>query len=100
MALRVGLLAAGGGFMLWRALEGRRAASTLEGSGAVLASRLALVWALVGVLALVTAATAALSLRPHRRGGTLRLGARAGDGAPVSDGSLPGSSTRPGPPRP
>ncbi len=99
MALRVALLAAGGAFMLWRALEGRRAASTLEGSDAVLASRLALVWALVGVLALVTAATAALSLRPRRRGGTLRLGSEPRHEAPASDGSPPGSSTRPGPPR-
>ena len=99
MALRVALLLAGGGFMLWRALEGRRALPTLEGSDATLASRLALVWALMGVLALVTAAMAALSLRPRRHGGALHLGTRThGRGAPT-EGSAPGPSSRPGPPR-
>lgn len=74
IALRVALLAVGGTYMLWRALEGRRALETLQGSDAVLASRLALIWALMGVLALVTAATAAFSLRRRRRRGTLQLG--------------------------
>jgi hypothetical protein len=74
LVLRVLLLAAGGAVMLWRAREAGRAAPALDGPGALLASRLALIFTLVGILALLTAATAALALRarPPRR--TLRLG--------------------------
>ncbi|GEJ56271.1 hypothetical protein [Anaeromyxobacter diazotrophicus] len=86
VALRAALLAAGGGFMLWRAAEARRAARALEGGEAALASRMALVWALVGALALLTAAAAALALRPRRRQKSLRLddlpGARGGGPRP------------------
>ena len=58
--------------MLARAWELHHAARGAD-SGALLGSRLALVWALVGALALVTAAGAALSLRRRRRRATLHL---------------------------
>jgi membrane protein implicated in regulation of membrane protease activity len=80
VALRAALLTLGGGFMLWRAFDARRAAQALEGADAALASRMALVWALVGALALVTAAAAALALRPRRRHRSLRLDDLPGGG--------------------
>jgi hypothetical protein len=80
VALRVALLATGGGFMLWRAVEAHRAAYTLEGADAALASRMALVWALVGALALLAAAAAALALRPRHRRKSLRLDDLPGGG--------------------
>lgn len=73
VALRAVLLAVGGAFMLWRAAEAHHAARTLAGAEAALASRLTLVWALVGALALVTAAGAALSLLPRRHRTSLGL---------------------------
>jgi hypothetical protein len=89
--LRVVLLAVGGAFMLWRALEGRRALESLRGSEAALASRLSLVWALMGVLALVTAATAAFALRPRRRRRPLELGSAPQD--PARPGAPPPRET-------
>ena len=56
LLLRVALLLVGGGFMVWRALETRSAALTQAGADWVLGERLALVMALVGLLALLTAA--------------------------------------------
>jgi hypothetical protein len=75
--LRAALLAAGAGFMSWRALEARRAAATLESGGgdAVLFSRLSLVFGLVGLLALLAAGMALSALRPRKRGPSLDLGA-------------------------
>ncbi|MFL5262583.1 MAG: hypothetical protein ACJ79R_11205 [Anaeromyxobacteraceae bacterium] len=72
--VRIALLAVGGASMVWRAVETRSASRGIGGGDALLGSRLALVWALVGALALLTAAAAALSLRPRGRGKTLRLG--------------------------
>jgi membrane protein implicated in regulation of membrane protease activity len=83
LALRAALLAVGGGYMLWRALEALRAARALEGPEAALASRMAVLWGLVGALALLTAAAAALALRPRRRQKSLRLDdLRRGGGPP------------------
>jgi hypothetical protein len=74
--LRAALLGAGAGFMFWRALEARRAAATLESGGgdALLFSRLALVFGLVGLLALLAAGMALAALRRRRRPPSLRLG--------------------------
>ena len=61
--LRAVLLAVGGAFMLWRAWEARAAGAAAEGGEAALLSRVALVEALVGALALVAAGVALLALR-------------------------------------
>jgi uncharacterized membrane protein len=72
--LRIALLVAGGVYMLIRAVELLRTARAAgEPSSATLAGRLALVWGLVGLLALLTAASAAWSLRRRRRPKTLHL---------------------------
>ena len=91
--LRVVLLLVGGGFMAWRALEAWRAAAGQSGSGRVLAERLAAVVALVGLLAILTAATVAWQMRPGRARARpmLRLGEAGGAGpetpaAPGPDG--------------
>jgi len=68
--------------MLWRALEARAAGAGLGGPSRVLGERLALVQALVGLLALLTALATLLSLRERRRRHTLRLGAPAEGGRP------------------
>ncbi len=72
--LRAALLAVGGAFMLWKAAGTHRAAAQAGGADGVLLSRLALVWALVGVLALAAAAMALLALRERPRRHTLHLG--------------------------
>jgi threonine/homoserine/homoserine lactone efflux protein len=72
--LRVALLVAGGFYMLWRAMQAWRASGELEAGAATLQSRLAVLAALIGTLALLTALGAALSLRRRKRGGSLRLG--------------------------
>ena len=74
LVLRLVLLAVGGAFILWRALEAHRAARALGGSDGALEGRVALVWALVGALALLTAASAALSLGARAPRKALRLG--------------------------
>jgi hypothetical protein len=76
--LRVALLAVGGVFMLWRAAEAWRASNALESGAAALQNRVALIEGLVGVLALLTAAGAALSLRKRRRRASLQLGSDGG----------------------
>jgi hypothetical protein len=86
VVVRAALLAVGGAYMVWRAALARSASRGLGGGDALLGSRLALVWALVGALALVTAAAAALSLRPRGRRKTLRLG-----DVPHADGPPPGT---------
>jgi hypothetical protein len=83
--LRVALLVAGGVFMLWHAAQAWRASGELEGSAATLQSRVALIAALIGALALLTAIGAAFSLRPRKRGGSLRLGS-----APAPPRETPG----------
>lgn len=70
--LRAALLLVGGAFMLvkaWQAWAGAR----VPGGDPVLLGRIALVEALVGVLALVAAGVALLSLRRRRRTHTLHL---------------------------
>jgi hypothetical protein len=67
------LLAVGGAFMLWKAVDSYRAAPHVGGSGDDLLAWIAAVEALVGVLALTAAAIALLSLRPRRRKHTLVL---------------------------
>ncbi|WP_041454072.1 hypothetical protein [Anaeromyxobacter sp. K] len=70
--LRAALLLVGGAFMLvraWQAWDGART----PGGDPVLLQRIALVEALVGVLALVAAGIALLSVRRRRRTHTLRL---------------------------
>lgn len=71
--LRVALLLVGGGYLLARAAELYRGRGAADPAAATLAGRLALVWGLMGVLALLTAASAAWSLRAGRKRKTLRL---------------------------
>lgn len=78
--LRAVLLAMGSAFMLWRAWEARSAAAATEGGEAALLSRVALVEALVGALALVAAGLALLALRRRPRTHTLQLGDLPGPG--------------------
>jgi hypothetical protein len=73
VALRVVLLAVGGAWMLWRGAIARSAARPVEGGDALLGSRLALVWILMGALALATALSAAASLRRRPPKRTLHL---------------------------
>jgi hypothetical protein len=67
------VLIAGGAFMIWRGVTARGVAPAMQRGDTLLGERMAVVWILVGALALVTAVGAALSLRPRRRGRTLRL---------------------------
>lgn len=92
LLLRVALLLVGGGFMEWRALETRRAALQQAGADRVLGERLALVMALVGLLALLTAAVVAWQSRRRERRHSLHL-----DGADASGGKVsgPGPGTPP-----
>ena len=78
--LRAALLFTGGAYMLWRAWASWSGAAGLEPSDALLQRRFALVWALVGILALGTAAVAVLSLRRRPRRRTLHLGGDAEGG--------------------
>jgi hypothetical protein len=72
--LRVVLLLVGGGYMLVRAAELYRSGRAAgDPAAATLSGRLALVWGLMGLLALLTAASAAWSLRRRRPRKTLRL---------------------------
>ena len=71
--LRITLLTVGGAFMLWRAAQLHHAGGA-PGSPDALAARMALVGALVGVLALLTAGAAALSLRRRPPKRTLTWG--------------------------
>jgi hypothetical protein len=59
--------------MIARGVAARRATGALTGGEALLGSRLALVWILIGALAIVTAGGVALSLRRRSRQRTLRL---------------------------
>jgi len=80
LILRAALLALGGGYTAWHALELRRDAQGLDPAEGLLRERFALLWALVALVAFATAAVALLSLRrrPPRR--TLRLDRRDGSG--------------------
>jgi len=79
--LRAALLLVGGAYMLWRAFEARRLARLLSAPDALLQQRLALIWALVGALAILTGLGVLYLLRPRRHRRTLLLGDRSrGDG--------------------
>ncbi|HET6921505.1 MAG TPA: hypothetical protein VFI16_00025 [Anaeromyxobacteraceae bacterium] len=95
--LRAALLWAGGGWALWWAWRTHGRAGALDGAGRALLDRLALVYALVGALAVLTGLVAALAARRRARRHTLRLGAPApGEGAPASpDGGGPGEPVEP-----
>lgn len=84
--LRVALLTVGGAFLWARAWQSWRGAAEVEGGAAALSARLALVFGLMGLLALVTALVAGLSLRRRRRAPTLRLGANPSPPAGLSPG--------------
>lgn len=71
--LRAALLVTGAGFMFWKAWQSRAASRALEGAEAALAGRIAVVFALVGLLALLTGAVALASLRRRPRVQTLQL---------------------------
>ena len=90
LLLRVALLLVGGGFMEWRAWETRRTSLALTGADRVLGERLAVVMALVGLLALLTAGVVAWQLRRRERRHSLRLGGPGvsdrGPGHPPSGG--------------
>ncbi len=74
--LRAALLLVGGAYMLWRAFQARRLARLLGTADALLQERLALVWALVGALAILTGLGAIYLLRPRKHRRTLVLGDR------------------------
>lgn len=79
--------------MAWRALETRRAALAQTGADRVLGERLSLVMALVGLLAVGTAAVVAWQLRRRERRHSLHLGGPGGGGPPGISG--PGSGSPP-----
>jgi len=96
--LRAALLWAGGGWALWWAWRSHGRARALPGAERALHHRLALVYGLVGVLAILTGLVAALSARRRPRRHTLHLGAPAGgDGVPPAPdrGGPGGSAERP-----
>ena len=78
--LRAALLWVGGGWALWWAWRSHGRAGALQGAERALHHRLALVYALVGALAVLTGLVAALSARGRPRRHTLRLGAPPGEG--------------------
>jgi hypothetical protein len=82
--------------MEWRALETRRAALTQAGADRVLGERLALVMALVGLLALLTAGVVAWQARRRERRHSLHLGGVESSGGDVS-GPGPGNPPSGGP---
>ncbi len=83
--LRAALLWAGGGWALWWAWRSHGRAQALQGAGRALYDRLALVYALVGALAVLTGLVAALAARPHPRRHTLRLGEPSAGGGPSAE---------------
>lgn len=88
--LRAALLWAGGGWALWWAWRTQGRARALPGAERALHGRLALVYALVGALAVLTGLVAALAARRRPRRHTLRLGEPpAGGGSPPPSGPAP-----------
>ncbi len=96
--LRAALLAVGAGFMWWRSALAWRASRELPGGAGLLQGRLALVFALMGLLALLTAGAALSALRPRRRQPTLRFPPPAGPPPPGSNPPGPDRLPRPGDP--
>ena len=82
--LRAALLWAGGGWALWWAWRSHGRARDLPGAERALHDRLALVYALVGGLAVLTGVVAVMATRPRARRHTLHLG-----GPPGRDGEAP-----------
>ena len=74
--------------MAWRALETRTAALRQSGADRVLGERLALVMALVGLLAILTAGVVAWQMRRRERRHSLHLG------GPGVSGPGPGTSSQ------
>jgi hypothetical protein len=93
--LRAALLWAGGGWALWWAWRAHGRARALPGPEQALQERLALVYGLVGVLAILTGLVAALAARPRPRRHTLHL--RGGGRPPSGARRLPGGGEGPGP---
>jgi len=88
--LRAALLLVGAAFMLWKGWQSFAASRALDGPEAVLAGRIAVVFALIGLLALLTGAIALSSLRRRPRLHTLRLGGLPAPGpAPDGTGGIP-----------
>ncbi len=75
--------------MAWRGFAAQRALAGLEGAEALLGSRLALVWILMGALALLTAVSGALTLRRKPPTRTLRLGDLTGENALTRESAAP-----------
>ncbi|HSN92528.1 MAG TPA: hypothetical protein VLS93_14950 [Anaeromyxobacteraceae bacterium] len=85
--LRAVLLAAGGGYMVWHALDLWHGSRGLDPAEALLRQRFALLWALVALVAFVTAAVALFPLRRRAPRRPLHLDRR----------DAPGPSARPSP---
>jgi len=85
LLLRAALLATGGAFMLWKAIDAWRGAGAASGGDALLLRRISLVEGLVGALALAAAAMAILALRRRPRRHTLHLRDEASDLSEESD---------------
>ncbi len=85
LLLRAALLWTGGGWSLWWAWRSHGRARALQGAEQALHDRLALVYALVGALAVLTGLVAALSARRRVRLHTLHLGDRPGGGGPSAE---------------
>jgi hypothetical protein len=98
--IRAALLWVGAAFMLTKAWSTRRGIALVEPADAILLSRLALVEALMGALALAAGAVALLSLRRRPRTHTLHLedvAPRPGPREPPGEGATrsgPRSSTQ------
>ena len=94
--IRAALLWVGGVFMLAKAWAAHRGAGLAEPADAILLTRIALVEALMGALALAAGAVALLSLRRRRRTHTLHLedvASSPGPRGPPRDGApRPGST--------
>jgi hypothetical protein len=82
--------------MAWRALETRSTALTQAGADRVLGERLALVMALVGLLAILTAGVVAWQARLRERHHSLHLGGVEAGGGGLS-GPGPGNPPSGGP---
>jgi hypothetical protein len=85
--VRIALLAFVGVYLLLRSVAGRAHAKTLPLPEAALASRLAFIFELLGILALLTAAMTLFALRPRRTTKTLDLSPRGDETGPPGGGA-------------